>query len=426
MLSRVEVEMATDRPGIELNGVRYRWPSSPVAVVCIDGGDPAYFEQGVRDGIVPNVARFLKTGFGAVAQGDVPSFTCPNNMSIATGSPQSVHGISGNFYLDRATGEAVVMTGPELLRTRTVMAEFSRQGATVVSITAKDKLRRQLGKDMDLSRGSVNFSSECADQCTPGEHGIEDVLGFVGLPKPDMYSPELSLFVLEAGIRLLEERRPDILYLSLTDYIQHKYAPGEAEANRYYRNLDTMFGRLEALGAVVALTADHGMNDKSNPDGSPRVIWLQDVLDARFGRGTSTVVCPITDRFVAHHGALGGFVRVYCHRGLDPGDVIRVVGALPGIEAVHDGATAARLYDLPLDREGDVVVISRHDTCIGAAEADHDLSGLRGHRLRTHGGVSESRVPFILSRPLRPEYAARAATGPLRSAQLFDFAINGV
>lgn len=412
--------------GIELNGVRYGWPSRPVAVVCIDGGDPAYFEHGVRDGIVPNVARFMKAGFAAVADGDVPTFTCPNNMSITTGSPQSVHGISGNFYLDRDTGEAVVMTGPELLRSRTIMAEFSRHGARVASITAKDKLRRQLGKDMDLQNGSVSFSAECADECTLAETGIEDALALTGLPKPDMYSPELSLFVLEAGIKLLTERRPDILYLSLTDYVQHKYAPGEGEANRYYRNLDDCFGRLEALGAVVALTADHGMNDKSRADGSPRVVWLQDVLDARFGKGTSAVICPITDRFVAHHGALGGFVRVYCQGSLDPADVIRAVRDIDGLEAVYDRETAVRLFDLPADREGDVVVIGRTDTCIGASEADHDLSGLRGHRLRTHGAVSERKVPFIINRPLRPEYAERAASAPLRSSHLFDFAMNGV
>ncbi len=415
-----------DRAGIELNGVRYRWPSRPVVVVCIDGGDPAYFERGVRDGIIPNVVRFMKTGFSTVADGDVPSFTCPNNMSITTGSPQSVHGISGNFYLDRATGEAVVMTGPELLRSRTIMAEFSRHGAKVASVTAKDKLRRQLGKDMDLAGGSASFSAECADQCAPEETGIENALELTGMPKPDMYSPELSLFVLEAGIKLLEQRRPDILYLSLTDYIQHKYAPGETEADRYYRNMDEKFGRLHDLGAVVALTADHGMNDKSNPDGSPRVIWLQDVLDARFGKGSSTVICPITDRFVAHHGALGGFVRVYSHGSLDPADVMRLAASLPGVEAVHDKATAVRLFDLPADREGDVVVISRADTCLGASEAAHDLSGLKGHRLRSHGGISEAKVPFILSHPLRPEYAARAAARALESHEIFDFAINGV
>jgi phosphonoacetate hydrolase len=413
------------RSGIQLNGVRYRWPSHPVVVVVIDGGDPAYFEQGVRDGIIPNVARFMTSGFGTVAHGDVPSFTCPNNMSISTGSPPAVHGISGNFYLDPATGQAVVMTGPELLRSRTLMAEFSLHGRRVASVTAKDKLRRQLGKDMDLSRGSVNFSSECADQCTVDEHGIADALGFTGMPLPDIYSPELSLFVLEAGIRLLAERRPDILYLSLTDYVQHKYAPGEPEANDFYRRMDEKFGALDALGAVVALTADHGMNDKSNPDGTPKVIWLQDLLDARFGRGRSTVICPITDRFVVHHGALGGFVRVYCHEGLDPGDVVALARDLPGVHAVHTKTQAARLFDLPLDREGDVVVIGDAGTCIGAAEADHDLSGLKGHRLRTHGGVTESRVPFVLNRPLRPEYAARAALAPLRSYQIFYYAING-
>jgi phosphonoacetate hydrolase len=414
------------RASIELNGVRYRWPSRPVVVVCIDGGDPAYFERGVRDGIVPTVARFMKTGFGAVARGDVPSFTCPNNMSITTGGPPLVHGISGNFYLDRATGAAVVMTGPELLRTRTIMAEFSRHGAKVVSITAKDKLRRQLGKEMDLAGGSVNFSSECADACTLEEHGIENVLEFVGMPLPDVYSPQLSRFVLEAGIRLLERNQPDIVYLSLTDYIQHKHAPGEPEADRYYQDMDAMFGRLDALGAVVALTADHGMNDKSNPDGSPKVVWLQDVLDGHFGKGTSTVICPITDRFVAHHGALGGFVRVYCHGNLDPADVIEVARAIPGVEAALDRATTAARFALPLDREGDVAVIGRADTCLGASERDHDLSGLRGHRLRTHGGISEATVPFILNRPLRAEYAARAAAGPLRSYQIFDFALNGV
>src|SRR5207249_4015098 len=205
------------RAGIELNGVRYRRPSRPVVVVCIDGGDPAYFDRGVRDGVVPNVARFMKTGFAAVADGDVPSFTCPNNMSITTGSPPAVHGISGNFYLDRETGEPVVMTGPELLRSLTVMAEFSRHGARVVSITAKDKLRRQLGKGLELTGGSVNFSAECADQCTVTEMGIEDALELTGMAQPDMYSPELSLFVLEAGIRLLAHRRPEVSYLSLTD-----------------------------------------------------------------------------------------------------------------------------------------------------------------------------------------------------------------
>ena len=147
----------------------------------------------------------------------MPSFTCPNNMSIITGTPASRHGISGNYYLDTATGQPVVMTGPELLRGDTILSKFAAAGAKVVSITAKDKLRRQLGKNLDVSKGNISFSSEFASRCTLAENGIENVLDFVGMAQPDMYSMELSLFVLEAGIKLLERDRPDLMYLSLTD-----------------------------------------------------------------------------------------------------------------------------------------------------------------------------------------------------------------
>jgi phosphonoacetate hydrolase len=416
---------STAKSPIVVNGTSYRWPSRPVVVVCIDGGDPAYLRRFLADGSVPNIARFIQQGYATLADGTVPSFTCPNNMSIITGTPASRHGISGNFYLDTASGEAVVMTGPELLRGDTILAKFAEAGAKVVSITAKDKLRRQLGKGLDVSRGNVSFSSEFAHQCTMRENGIENALDLVGMPRPDMYSMELSLFVLEAGIKLLERGRRDLMFLSLTDWVQHKYAPHESEARRFYREIDDRFGRLASLGAVVALTADHGMNDKSDAAGEPNVIWLQDILDAKFGKGDTRVICPITDAFVAHHGALGGFVRVWCRGRATPRQVIDAIRDLDGLEAVLDKETACRLHDLPADREGDVVVIAAADVCVGAARADHDLSGLKGHRLRTHGGVSEAKVPFIVSAPLSDAYKLRAGLSTMRSYEVFDYAING-
>ena len=411
---------------VEANGIQYAWPRQPVVVVCIDGGDPAYFRQFLGDGSIPNVERFVRQGFSIVAEGSMPSFTCPNNMSIITGTPTSRHGISGNFYLDPATGQPVVMTGPELLRGDTILSRFAGAGAKVISITAKDKLRKQLGKNLDVTHGHVSFSSECAGKCTLQENGIENVPALVGMPQPSIYSMELSLFVLEAGIRLLERDRPDLMYLSLTDWVQHKYAPEEPEAKRFYREIDARFGRLAELGAVVALTADHGMNDKSNAAGTPNVIWLQDILDDRFGKGDTRVICPITDAFVGHHAALGGFVRVYRHGKATTKQIIETVSSIDGIEQVLDKGNACRAYEMPPDREGDVAVISRADVCIGGAEADHDLSGLQGHRLRTHGGVSEAKVPFILSRPLNEPYRLKAAMGTLKSYQIFDFALNGV
>jgi phosphonoacetate hydrolase len=411
---------------VTVNGQRYRWPDQPLVVVCIDGGDPAYFRQFLGEGAIPNIARFVRQGFSAIADGTMPSFTCPNNMSIITGTPASRHGISGNFYLDPASGKPVVMTGPELLRGDTILSRFAAAGAKVVSITAKDKLRKQLGKNLDVSKGNISFSSELASRVSLQENGIENVLDLTGMAQPDMYSMELSLFVLEAGIRLLEAKRPDLMYLSLTDWVQHKYAPDESEAKRFYRELDARFGRLAGLGATVALTADHGMNDKSDAEGRPNVIWLQDVLDRRFGKGDTKVICPITDAFVGHHGALGGFVRVYCQGKATPRQVIETVAGIDGVEQALDRENVCRLFDLPADREGDVAVISRADVCIGASEADHDLSGLRGHRLRTHGGTSEARVPIVINRSLNDEYRLKAAGGTLKSYQVFDYALNGV
>ena len=410
---------------IQLNGITYRWPRQPVVVVCIDGGDPAYLEQGIKDGIIPNIARFMRDGFAAVADGTVPSFTCPNNMSLITGSPPAVHGISGNYYLNDA-GEAVVMTGPELLRSRTILAEFADAGAKVVSITAKDKLRKQLGKDLDLTRGNISFSSEFADRCTLAENGIESVLELVGMPQPDMYSMDLSLFVLEAGIKLLEREHRDLMFLSLTDYIQHKHAPGDPVANEFYRRIDECFGRLEALGAVVALTADHGMNDKSTAEGQPKVIYLQDILDRAFGAGDTKVICPITDAFVKHHGALGGFVRVWCRGGkATPAAIIALIKDMPGIAMALTREEVCRQFKLPPDREGDVAVIGDIGTVIGAAAAEHDLSNLADARLRSHGAVTEARVPFIVSRPVSADFLQRASRG-LDSYQIFEYAINGV
>jgi phosphonoacetate hydrolase len=418
--------MKNQRSPVTVNGVQYRWPDQPLVVVCIDGGDPAYFRRFLADGAILNIARFIKQGFSAVADGTMPSFTCPNNMSIITGTPASRHGISGNFYLDTATGKPVVMTGPELLRGDTILSRFANAGARVVSITAKDKLRKQLGKNLDVSKGNISFSSECASKVTRAENGIEDVIGLTGMPQPDMYSMELSLFVLEAGIKLLERERSDLMYLSLTDWVQHKYAPEESEAKRFYREIDARFGRLAELGATVALTADHGMNDKSNAEGKPNVIWLQDILDERFGKGDTRVICPITDAFVGHHGALGGFVRVYCHGKAKPREVLAAIAAVDGVEQALLRDDVCRLFDLPPDREGDVAVISRADVCIGGSEKEHDLTGLKGHRLRTHGGTSEAKVPIVINRPLNEQYRLRTAGGPLKSYEIFDYALNGV
>jgi phosphonoacetate hydrolase len=394
----------------------------PVVVVCIDGCSPAYLERGLAAGLMPSLARFRKEGFFTWADGVTPSFTNPNNLSIVTGVPPSVHGISGNFFLDRQTGAEIMMNDPRLLRCETILAEFARNGARVAVVTAKDKLLGLLSHQLS---GGIRFSAEKADRCTFRDNGIEGVLALVGMDLPGVYSAELSYLVLRAGVKILEEHLPDLMYLSLTDYIQHKYAPGTAESAEFYRRLDLEWGKLADLGAVVALTADHGMNDKTNPDGSPRVIYLQDLLEQEFGCGVFRVICPITDPYVAHHGSLGSFVTVFCFNRAAPLPAIEFIRKLPGVERVFSREEASSEFGLPHDRVGDFSVLADAATVIGTSPRDHDLSALGNLPLRSHGGLAEQRVPFVLSRPLRAAYASKARSGRLRNFDIFEFALNG-
>lgn len=409
-----------------INGISYRHPHRPCVAVCIDGSDPSYMSRYLTAGKLPNIARFIREGFAAVAQSSVPAFTCPNNMSIITGVAVSQHGISGNYFLDTNTWQPIVMTDPKLLMADTILSGFATQGARVVSITAKDKLRRQLQKNLDLSQGNISFSAECADQCTMEENGICGVTDLIGKTQPDKYSAELSLFVLDAGIKLLQEIRPEIMYLSLTDFIQHRYAPDEPQALAFYEQLDTLFGRLAAEDINLGLTADHGMSDMSLDNLDPQVVWLQDILDEKFGVGETIVICPITDAFVAHHGALGGLVRVWSKGNVKPQELIAAINALPEIDLAVDKERAVRMFELYPQREADVVVLAKQHVCIGSSRSKHDLSGLAGHRLRSHGSLYEMNVPFILNRRLNNFYEQRAAMERLRNRYIFDYLVNGV
>ncbi len=219
---------------IEVNGRSYRVPERPAVVVCFDGCDPEYIRRGLADGILPTIARLREAGFVGEAQAVVPTFTNPNNASIVTGVPPAVHGISGNYYLDRATGEERMITDAALMRCGTILAGMADAGVKTAAVTAKDKLRLMLSRGLK----GINFSSEKADLATLAGNGIGDVEAMVGRGKPDQYSADLSLFVLDAGIKLLERGAATLLYLSLSDFVQHAHAPGAAEADAFNRAVD--------------------------------------------------------------------------------------------------------------------------------------------------------------------------------------------
>ena len=407
---------------VEVNGRTYAAPKRPTVVIVVDGFDPAYLEHGLANGTLPTMQSFKERGFLGIADCCLPGTTNTNNTSIVTGVPPVVHGINGNYYLDSETGKEIMITDASRLRCGTILGALSCAGVQTAVVTAKDKLLKVLAYQMS----GINFSSEYAHKASLEENQIENVEKLVGRQQPDQYSADLSLFVLDAGVEILSSFRPDIMYLSTSDYVPHKHAPGEPEADAFYHQTDAIFGKLVALGATVAITADHGMNDKSASDGTPNVVYLEDELNSRFGAGSVRIICPIADPFVRHHGALGSFVRVHLRK---PGDIPAMMAftrTLSGIELVLDKQQVCKQFELPLDREGDFAVLSDRHTVVGARRGDHNLSQLAGHRLRSHGGLGEQKVPFLLSRPVNAEYRKRAKDGPLHNYDIFDFALNGV
>ncbi len=412
--------MAAHPKTVTVNGRSYAWPTRPVVVVCIDGSEPAYIEKAVAAGRMPFLAGALTGGTDLRADCVVPSFTNPNNISIVTGVPPKVHGIAANYFLDRATGAEVMMNDPKFLRVGTIFKAFFDHGARIACVTAKDKLRTLLGHGLDFTSGrAINFSSEKSDKATEAENGIARADTFTGLPVPDVYSAGLSEFIFAAGVKLLKEFKPDIMYLSTTDYIQHKHAPGTPVADDFYAMMDGYFRKIDAAGAVLALTADHGMNAKHDKQGAPDVIYLQTVLDGWLGKGATRVILPITDPYVVHHGALGSFATVYLKNGAGRDNLIARLKTLDGVLVVYSGPDGCREFELPEDRMGDVIVVSGKHKTLGTSADRHDLSQLK-EPLRSHGGITEQRVPLVVTRPLKGLAKGRR----FRNFDAFDLALN--
>jgi phosphonoacetate hydrolase len=400
------------RESISVNGRPYRLPSQPTVVFVVDGGDPRYFDDALARRLMPNLQAMLDGG-GAyhVGRGCMPSLTNPNNLSIVTGVAPSLHGVPGNHYLDPDSGEEVQLSDPRFLRASTIHAALQAAGARVLMVTAKDKLRRLLG-----SGGVPSVSAERADELDLQQLGIEDLCETVGRPNPGIYDWDLSAYAMELALAVHSQAPRDLIYVSLTDFVQHKQAPGGSMTDQFFCRFDELLGEYLRDGFVVGMTADHGMNAK------PRVIYLEDILD-QAGIGQAHVVLPITDPYVVHHGALGSFAWV--HLPPERREHAReVIAALDGVEEVYARDEAAVIFEHPVDRIGDLSITADARTALGKSRAKHDLSGL-GEGLRSHGGRHEQRVPIIVSQPLCEEYGLRHAAG-VNNADIHDLLLNGL
>ena len=385
---------------VEANGRTYNPASNCAVVICLDGCEPEYLDIAISEGLMPNLKRIRAEGTDALAHSVIPSFTNPNNMSIATGRPPAIHGICGNFLFDPDTGEEVMMNDVRFLRAPTLFSKYYEAGSSVAVVTAKDKLRALLGDGLKFDKGrAICFSSEKADQATKGDNGIQNASEWLGRPVPEVYSADLSEFVLAAGVKILKEWSPNVMYLSTTDYIQHKFAPNQQGAKDFYIMADAYIGELDALGAALVVTADHGMKPKHDANGEPMVVYVQDLLDQWLGEAKARVILPITDPYVVHHGALGSFATAYLPAEVDTVEITEKLSNIEGILLVINKSEAVKRFDLPADRIGDIVIISTENMTLGTSVDRHDLEALK-EPLRSHGGLTEQEVPFIVNRKI--------------------------
>jgi len=407
----------TIKTEVTANDRTYPAPKTCAIAICLDGCEPEYLDVAIAEGLMPNLKRMREAGTDRLAHSVIPSFTNPNNLSIATGRPPAVHGICGNYLYDPETGEEVMMNDVRFLRAPTIFSRFYEAGARVAVVTAKDKLRALLGAGLRFDEDrAIAFSSERSGTTTKAEHGIDKASDWLGKPVPEVYSAGLSEFVFAAGVKLLKEWAPDVMYLSTTDYIQHKFAPDEQGAKDFYAMFDRYLGELDALGAAIVVTADHGMKPKHDDKGEPAVIYVQDLMDGWLGKDAARVILPITDPYVVHHGALGSFATSYLPKGADRADIIARLKALPQMLEVLTKEEAVATYELPADRIGDLTMISTVNMTIGTSAHRHDLAALK-EPLRSHGGLTEQEVPFIVNRVLEVPNAPK-----LRNFDAFFYA----
>ena len=417
-MMNISTKTEIDKTTFSVNGRDYHPPAVPIAVICIDGCADEYLSVSLARGAMPNVARMLENGHRSLVRGALPSFTNVNNSAMVTGCPPCETGIGGNYIIDPSTGEEVMTNSSKFLKPETILAAAANAGRRVAMVTAKDKLRELLSKNLN----GIAFSAERADEVTLEVNGIEDVVSAIG-PKPAIYSGDASVYALKAGVHLIATGQADFCYLTLTDYMQHRYAPEAPESIEFHRQLDEQIGRLLELGCIVAATADHGMNAKCDLDGKPNVVYLESELNRQFD-DQFTVICPITDPYVVHHGALGSAVTVYLPAASDPAAVAEWILSLRGVAEVYDRKMAVKKLELPEDRIGDLFVLSTRDYVIGRTPEHHDLGQLAG-QLRSHGGRYEEMVPMLLSLPLNEAYY-RKSQGDPRNFDIFDFVCNGV
>jgi len=337
--------------------------SDPVVVVCLDGINWDY----VKEGNTPFLDSLARNGTMETCLTMVPTVTNVNNASIITCSFPEVHGITTNWFYDPETGLEVYMDSSRFMMCETYLEGAAQRGQRTLLLTAKDKLRRLLAKDCDKS-----YSVERPDPriCEEFE------------PPPGIYEPDASPWLLRAADHEIKNHEWDVVYVSTTDFVPHKYSPKDPEARDYVNRIDGALESIYGNGCSLGVVADHGMNAKSVNMDPSRLLQEHGI--------SSKMVASIKDEHVVHHQNLGGSAYLYAS---EAEKALAVLEGAEGVEAVYRRDEAAGEFRLMRERIGDLLLLADEDHTFGPNERNI----YRDIEIRSHGSLHENEVPFMLS-----------------------------
>ena len=338
-----------------------------ILILCIDAGSHDYLAASD----LPTIRQLAKSGFYAHANAVIPSVTNVNNVSIATGTFPETHGITTNYHVDRATGRGEFIEDNRFLLAPTLfeIAKARKFAEKTALFVTKKKLLRMLAAGTDIAVAAESPQSDYIQAAGPVE---------------PIYSVEINWWLLRAVRETLRTADPELVYCSTTDWVQHKYAPDHALSQRHLAELDRIIGDIinDDPEREIYITADHGMLEKTTAVDPGRALTE---------RGIPASAIPIIkDRYVAHHGNLGGAAYVFLENRADTPKAIQTLLSIPGIEEVYAAADAACKFRLHLERIGDIFVLADETTVFGELEV-----AVEPTQVRSHGSRHESYVPII-------------------------------
>jgi phosphonoacetate hydrolase len=341
-----------------------------VVIGMMDGFGMEYYQA--TD--LPVMKAMAEKGLFRKVSGVFPSVTNVNNVSIATSAWPVDHSISANSYFDRENGEPQYMNAGALISAETVFQRARRLGKKSALLSAKRKSLELFRADTDVAVAAEDAPQEYRDRY--GEPG-------------DIYSREINYWLWEVAADLLKTRPDlDLIYVHITDYPMHRWAPEMQESREHLQTLDEIIGRASEVApdAIFMFTADHGMNAKTR-------CWdLQKVCEEA-GTPVRFVLSPERDYYIVHHRNFTGCSWVWLNQPEDYESVAGVIAKLDGVEEIITGEEAVTRFHQVPGRLGDMVVCGDQYTMFG--EMDQAYETLP-HGYRAHGSLHEMNLPLII------------------------------